>query len=159
MELWPIGFVLTAQRKKIGNSGHQRTGRWLNNRAENSHLPFGRRERAMQCFLQMRSSQKFASVHASIRNHFNLDRNLCSRAKPQGQPRRRSFGTAPTWRDISDRATVLAETGSNTSERTHQGHRGLMGAFRDLLRRSQDQVTLRHQDFTRDIDGSCSGLI
>ena len=49
-----------------GNEGHrqrrteQETGRWLNNRAENSHLPFRRRERAMQRFRSMRSLQKFA---------------------------------------------------------------------------------------------------
>ncbi|MDG4650647.1 IS6 family transposase, partial [Roseibacterium sp. SDUM158017] len=57
----------------------QETGRWLNNRAENSHLPFRRRERAMLRFRRMRSLQKFASVHASVTNHFNLDRSLSSR--------------------------------------------------------------------------------
>ena len=41
----------------------QKTGRWLNNRVENSYLLFRRRERAMQRFRRMRSSQKFASVH------------------------------------------------------------------------------------------------
>jgi len=39
--------------KVIGNATRQETGRWLNNRAENSHLPFRRRERAMQGFRQM----------------------------------------------------------------------------------------------------------
>ncbi|MCU4652637.1 IS6 family transposase [Roseibacterium sp. SDUM158016] len=57
----------------------QETGRWLNNRAENSHLPFRRRERAMLRFRRMRSLQKFASVHACVSNHFNLDRSLSSR--------------------------------------------------------------------------------
>ena len=33
--------------KKLGNAGRQKVGRWANNRAENSHLPFRRRERAM----------------------------------------------------------------------------------------------------------------
>ena len=36
-----------AVMKVIGNASRQETGRWLNNRAENSHLPFRRRERAM----------------------------------------------------------------------------------------------------------------
>lgn len=58
----------------------QETGRWLNNRAENAHLPFRRRERAMQRFRRMRSLQKFAAVHASVTNHFNTDRSLTSRA-------------------------------------------------------------------------------
>ena len=33
--------------KVIGNAADQECGRWLNNRAENSHQPFRRRERAM----------------------------------------------------------------------------------------------------------------
>ncbi len=33
-----------AVKKVIGNSQKQETDRWLNNRAENSHLPFRRRE-------------------------------------------------------------------------------------------------------------------
>ena len=36
--------------KVIGNAADQECGRWLNNRAENSHQPFRRRERAMQTF-------------------------------------------------------------------------------------------------------------
>ncbi len=65
--------------KEIGNAQRQETGRWLNNRAENSHLPFRRRERAMQRFRSMRSLQKFAAVHASVCNHFNQERHLYSR--------------------------------------------------------------------------------
>ena len=69
-----------AAMKVIGNAQKQETGRWLNNRAENSHQPFRRRERAMQRFRRMRSLQKFASVHSSVHNHFNLERHLYSRA-------------------------------------------------------------------------------
>jgi len=68
-----------AAMKVIGNAARQKTGRWLNNRVENSHLPFRRRERAMQGFRQMRSLQKFSSVHASVYNHFNQERHLYSR--------------------------------------------------------------------------------
>jgi len=68
-----------AAMKVIGNAQKQETGRWLNNRAENSHLPFRRRERAMLRFRQMRSLQKFVAVHSSIRNHFNQERHLYSR--------------------------------------------------------------------------------
>ncbi|WP_093161549.1 IS6 family transposase [Aliiruegeria lutimaris] len=70
----------SAALKEIGAVGRQETGRWLNNRAENSHLPFRRRERAMQRFRRMRSLQLFASVHASVFNHFNSERSLSSRA-------------------------------------------------------------------------------
>jgi len=68
-----------AALKEIGLAGRQETGRWLNNRAENSHLPFRRRERAMLRFRRMRSLQKFASVHASVYNHFNQERSLSTR--------------------------------------------------------------------------------
>ena len=68
-----------AAMKVIGNASGQETGRWQNNRAENSHLPFRRRERAMLRFQQMRSLQKFVAVHSSIHNHFNQERHLYSR--------------------------------------------------------------------------------
>ncbi len=64
----------------IGNAGDQECGRWLNNRAENSHQPFRRREGAMSKFRDTKTLQKFAAVHASIFNHFNLDRHLNSRS-------------------------------------------------------------------------------
>ena len=50
--------------------------RWLNNRAENSHLPFRRRESAMARFRDIKTLQKFTAVHSSIHNHFNHQRNL-----------------------------------------------------------------------------------
>ena len=68
-----------AAMKVIGNASRQETGRWQNNRAENSHLPYRRRERAMQRFRRMRSLQKFVAVHSSIHNHFNQERHLYSR--------------------------------------------------------------------------------
>ena len=60
----------------IGNAADQECGQWLNNRAENSHQPFRRREGAMSKFRDVKTLQKFASVHASIHNHFNLERHL-----------------------------------------------------------------------------------
>lgn len=68
-----------AALKHIGAADRQETGRWANNRAENSHLPFRRRERAMLRFRRMRSLQKFAAVHASVYNHFNQERSLSTR--------------------------------------------------------------------------------
>ena len=68
-----------AAMREIGNEARQVTGRWLNNRAENSHQPFRRRERAMAKFRNAKSLQKFASIHASIHNHFNQDRHLSRR--------------------------------------------------------------------------------
>ncbi|WP_375572577.1 IS6 family transposase [Seohaeicola saemankumensis] len=68
-----------AALKEIGAASRQETGRWINNRAENSHLPFRRRERAMLRFRRMRSLQKSAAVHASVSSHFNQERSLSSR--------------------------------------------------------------------------------
>jgi len=68
-----------AAMKVIGNERKQDVGRWLNNRAENSHLPFRRRERAMLRFRRMRSLQKFVAVHSSVHNHFNLERHINNR--------------------------------------------------------------------------------
>ena len=60
----------------IGNGVRQETKRWLNNRAENSHQPFRRREGAMAKFRDVKTLQKFAAVQASIHNHFNHERHL-----------------------------------------------------------------------------------
>jgi len=68
-----------AAMRVIGNAEHQETGRWLNNRAENSHQPFRRRERAMAKFRSVKSLQKFASIHSSVHNHFNQERHLYNR--------------------------------------------------------------------------------
>jgi putative transposase len=65
-----------AAMKDVGVERRQMCGRWLNNRAENSHQPFRRREGAMARFRDIKTLQKFASVHASLFNHFNTDRHL-----------------------------------------------------------------------------------
>ena len=68
-----------AALRELGADDRQETGRWKNNRVENSHLPFRRRERAMLRFRRMRSLQKFAAVHASVYNLFNTERSLSTR--------------------------------------------------------------------------------
>jgi putative transposase len=68
-----------AALKAMGRDDDREIGRWMNNRAENSHQPFRRRERAMLRFRRMRTLQKFVSVHASVHNHFNQERALYSR--------------------------------------------------------------------------------
>jgi transposase-like protein len=49
----------------MGNAEKQEVGRGLNNRVENSHLSFRRRERAMLRFRQMKTLHKFSSVMPS----------------------------------------------------------------------------------------------
>ena len=68
-----------AAMRELGNLDRREMGRWMNNRVENSNLPFRRRERAMLRFRQMKTLQKFASVHASFHNHFNSERHLVDR--------------------------------------------------------------------------------
>ena len=68
-----------AAMRDLGNLECREMGRYLNNRAENSHLPFRQRERAMQRFRKMKSLQKFAAIHASLTNHFNSERHLVDR--------------------------------------------------------------------------------
>jgi len=71
----PYGAALQA----LGAQHRQETGRSLKDRAENSHLPLRRRERAMLRFRRMRSLQTFAAVHASVSSHFNQDPSLSFR--------------------------------------------------------------------------------
>jgi putative transposase len=68
-----------AAMKEIGNADRQEVGRRINNRAENSHQPFRRRERTMQQFRSAKALQKFSSVHAQVHNHFNQERHLVTR--------------------------------------------------------------------------------
>jgi putative transposase len=64
-----------AALRDLGRGDDCEMGRWLNNRAENSHRPFRRRERAILRFWRMRTLQTFASVH----NHFPTERHLQDR--------------------------------------------------------------------------------
>jgi putative transposase len=86
-----------AAMKEIGAADRQASGRWLNNRAENSHLPFRRRERAMIRFRRMKTLQKFSSVHAQVHNHFSQERHLVSR---EIYRQRRSAALAE-WRSLA----------------------------------------------------------
>lgn len=74
---WPAPYC--AIMTELGNADRQEIGRWANNRVENSHPPFRRRERATLRFRQMKSLQKFASVHATLHNYFSLERHLIDR--------------------------------------------------------------------------------
>jgi putative transposase len=80
---------VAAERHEVG-------GR-LNNRAENSHQPFRRRERAMQRFRSPKPLQKFSSVHAQVHNQFNQERHLVTR---QVYKQRRSAALAE-WRALA----------------------------------------------------------
>ena len=87
----------SAAMDEIGAAGRHEVGRRLNNRAENSHQPFRRRERAMQRFRSMKTLQKFSSVHAQVQNHFNQERHLITR---QVYEQRRSIALTE-WRALA----------------------------------------------------------
>jgi putative transposase len=85
-----------AAMNEIGNADRQEVGRWANNRVENSHLPFRRRERAMNRFRRMKTLQKFSSVHAQVHNLFNQERHLISK----DQYRERRSAALAEWRAV-----------------------------------------------------------
>ena len=86
-----------AAMNELGNADKQEIGRWANNRVENSHLSFRRRERAMLRFRRLKTLQKFASVHANVHNQlasppFGSTRNATSSI---ARPKRTA--TRPHW--------------------------------------------------------------
>ena len=64
-----LSSYAAAQRQVMPDVEH-RSHKGLNNRAENSHLPFRRRERARQGFRSPRYLQRFVSVFSAVRNLF-----------------------------------------------------------------------------------------
>jgi putative transposase len=64
-----LGSYAAAQRQVMPEVEH-RSHKGLNNRAENSHLPFRRRERVMQGFQAPRYLQRFVSVFSAVHNLF-----------------------------------------------------------------------------------------
>ena len=91
-----LGSYKTAM-KVLGNADKQEVGCWADNRVENSHPLFRRRERAMLRFRQMTSLRKFASAYANLSNHINLERHIVDR---QTNKERRSAALAG-WRLIA----------------------------------------------------------
>ena len=64
-----LGSYATARRQIMPEVEH-RSHEGLNNRAENSHLPFRRRERARQGFRSTGGLQRFVNVFSAVRNLF-----------------------------------------------------------------------------------------
>jgi putative transposase len=85
-----------AAARDLGIEHRHRTGRWRNNRAENSHQPTRRREDKMQSSKSVGSAQRFLSIHATIYNTFNVQRHLISART------HRAFRASAmqTWREV-----------------------------------------------------------
>ncbi|SDQ15205.1 putative transposase [Pseudovibrio sp. Tun.PSC04-5.I4] len=59
-----------AAKRKVMPDVEHRSHKGLNNRAENSHLPLRKRERAMQRFKSLGQLQRFVAVFSGLRNLF-----------------------------------------------------------------------------------------
>jgi putative transposase len=92
-----LGSYAAAQRQVMPEVEH-RSHKGLNNRAENSHLRFRRRERAMQGFQSPRSLQRFVSVFSAVRNLFVPSRS--SRSAPPTRLHR--LNAMAEWRAIAN---------------------------------------------------------
>lgn len=96
-----FAFEIRARLRELGAKQRERTGGWLNNRAENSHQPLRGRKRAMQRFPSTRTLQLFAAVHSSVHNPVDQERHLDSTTKfkrmrqSRYTPRRSG---SPRWR-------------------------------------------------------------
>jgi putative transposase len=91
-----------ARRELLPDVRH-RTGRHLNNRAENSHRPTRRRERQMQRFKSPEQAQRFLSSHAMIYGHFRPRRHLMTAA----QYRRARAKAFQVWRQETCARTAV----------------------------------------------------
>ena len=61
-----------AAKRAIAPGVAHRSHKGLNNRDESSHLPFRKRERAMQGYRSPGTLQRFVSIHSTIRNCFSV---------------------------------------------------------------------------------------
>jgi putative transposase len=59
-----------AAKKQVMPGVEHRSHKGLNNRAENSHVPFRKRERILQHFRSAGALQRFVSVFSAVRNLF-----------------------------------------------------------------------------------------
>jgi len=74
-----------AAMHELGNEARREVGRHANNRAENSHLPFRRRERAMQCFRQL-TRRAASPTHYRISFQCTAQSTISWLRRPSGQP-------------------------------------------------------------------------
>jgi putative transposase len=70
-----LGSYAAAKAEVLPTVEH-RIGRWLNNRAENSHEPTRERERRMRGFKSSRHAQRFLAVFGVIASFFRPGRHL-----------------------------------------------------------------------------------
>nr|WP_243470726.1 DDE-type integrase/transposase/recombinase [Ruegeria denitrificans] len=67
-----------AANRGIAPSLEHRSHKVLNNRAENSHFPFRKRERSKQGHRSPGGFKRFAATHSAVRNCFCVPARRCS---------------------------------------------------------------------------------
>jgi putative transposase len=72
-----LASYVPAIKRAVSNADHRRHKR-LNNRAENSHRPVRKRERAMQRFKSPEQAQHFLETFSAVCNHFRPRRHRLS---------------------------------------------------------------------------------
>jgi putative transposase len=72
-----LASYVPAIKRAVPNADHRRQKR-LNNRAENSHRPVRKRERAMQRFKSPEQAQRFLETFSAVCNHFRPRRHRLS---------------------------------------------------------------------------------
>jgi putative transposase len=87
-----------AARRQIMPEVEHRSHKSLNNRAENSHLPLRKRERAMQGFRSPRGLQRFVSVFSAVRNLFVPPRS----SRPAPATRLHRLTTMAEWKAVAN---------------------------------------------------------
>jgi len=90
-----------AARREIMPEVEHRSHKGLNNQAENSHLPFRRRERVMQGFRSPRCLQRFVGIFSAVRNLFVPPR--CSRFASATHLHR--LNAMAEWKSVANVAT------------------------------------------------------
>ena len=86
-----------AARRQVMPNVEHRSHKGLNNRAENSHLPFRKRERTRQGFRSIGSLKHFVSIFSAVRNHFVPSRT--NRSAPQIRSHRLS--ATEQWKAVA----------------------------------------------------------
>lgn len=90
-----------AARRQIMPGIEHRSHKGLNNRAENSHLPFRKRERIRQGFRTIGSLQHFVSIFSAVRNLFVPSRSNRSAT----QIRNHRLNAMAEWKAMASRTT------------------------------------------------------
>lgn len=96
-----LASYVPAIKRVLPNSEHRRHKR-LNNRAENSHRPVRKRERAMQRFTSPEQAQRFLETFSAVCNHFRPRRHRLA-ATHYRQIMRERF---EQWRDVVGAVTA-----------------------------------------------------